>query len=117
MSTVELVVIIVLADIIFIYALITFIRAIIIRSKAYKIAIDAIEHNRQVLDIVDRIDGYGYMPIGTFSVMNGYGYAYWRIKIKGYNRNVFVRIQLTRYMKEDWAVDKLIVQGSDGEAY
>ena len=104
-----LVLLVILAAVIFALALTLLIRGIIVNSDAYSIAKDAIENNADVLERAGRIDSYGFMPIGNFSIRNGYGYASWRIRVNGFSRTVFIQIQLTKESGGEWIVKDLSI--------
>lgn len=110
MKIVSLIILVILAAALFTLSLIMLVRGIIIDSKAYETAVNKIESSHQVLEAVGRIDKFGYMPIGNFSIRNGYGQASWRIKVIGLNKSVYVRIHLTKEKQDDWMVRDMTIE-------
>ena len=102
-----LVLLVIVAVVFLTISIILLVRGIILASEPYRIAIEEIEGNPQVIQAVGRIEGYGFMPSGSLSIRNGYGYAYWRIKVIGYADTDYVYVTLTREQKGEWKISEL----------
>ncbi len=104
-----LVILVVMASLLFALSITLLVRGIIINSDAYKMAIEEIEKNPQIIDAVGRIDKYGFMPVGNLSIRNGYGYAYWKIKVIGYSESVHVQIRLKKENQKEWEISEFVL--------
>jgi len=101
-------VLLVIAAVVFLtISIILLVRGIILSSEPYRIAIEEIEGNPQVTEAVGRIEGYGFMPTGNLSIRNGYGYAYWRIKVIGYRDTEYIYVRLTKEKQGEWKISEL----------
>lgn len=76
-------------------------------SSSYKVAIESIENNKSIQEIVGEIEGYGMMPSGSVSVGNGYGDASFVIKVKGEKRDLKVSVYLRKRPNKEWEVEKI----------
>ncbi|AYB35389.1 RDD family protein [Chryseolinea soli] len=71
-------------------------------SDAYKIAVKEIEHNEEILEETGGIKGYGMMPKGNISIVNGRGEAQLEINVTGNKKDITVNVFLTKEPHEEW---------------
>ena len=71
-------------------------------SEAYKVAIIEIEQNQEILLETGGIKGYGIMPKGNISITDGNGQAQLGIKVLGNEKDLNVRVYLTKEPNEKW---------------
>jgi len=71
-------------------------------SDAYKIAVNEIEQNEQIISETGGIKGYGMIPTGNISTSNGYGQAQLEIKVLGNAQDVNVNVYLEKEPNKQW---------------
>ncbi|RIH66674.1 RDD family protein [Mariniphaga sediminis] len=71
-------------------------------SEAYKVAIIEIEQNQEILSETGGIKGYGIMPTGNISITGGNGQAQLGIKVLGNEKDLKIRVYLTKESNEKW---------------
>ena len=71
-------------------------------SDAYKVAVNRIENNQEILTETGGIKGYGMMPTGHVSISNGYGKAQLEIEVLGNERDINVSVYLTKEPNGEW---------------
>ncbi|MEO5599906.1 MAG: RDD family protein [Cyclobacteriaceae bacterium] len=71
-------------------------------SEAYKVAIQNIEVNKEILEETGGITGYGMMPAGNVSITNGQGQAQLKIKVLGKTKNLEVSVYLEKEPNGQW---------------
>ena len=71
-------------------------------SDAYKVAIQNIEMNKEIINETGGITGYGMMPNGSVSVTNGKGQAKLQIKVLGKTKDMNVRVYLEKEPDGQW---------------
>lgn len=71
-------------------------------SEAYKVAVQEIEKNEEILKETGGIKGYGMMPTGSINVSNGSGQAQLLIKVIGNTRDLKVNVYLTKEPQGKW---------------
>lgn len=76
--------------------------SLMINSDAYKIAVQEIEKNQDIIDKTGGISGYGMMPMGNIEIANGYGKADLKIKVRGNEKNIKVDVRLAKLPKDEW---------------
>jgi len=76
-------------------------------SDAYKVAIENIESNENVIESTGGIIGYGNMPKGNINITNGYGVAQLQIKVKGNTEDVTVFIHLEKEPEGEWIIKEI----------
>ncbi|MGG3801563.1 RDD family protein [Metabacillus fastidiosus] len=75
-------------------------------TDAYETAITYIEGSEEIIQEAGGIEGYGFIPSGSVQINNGYGESLFTINIKGKEKDVKVRIYLTKTPKSDWKVQE-----------
>ncbi|PTB97352.1 RDD family protein [Marivirga lumbricoides] len=73
-------------------------------SEAYKVAVNEIEQNQEILDKTGGIKGYGMMPAGSVNISNGMGYAQLEIKVEGNEVDLNVSVYLTKQPGGEWEI-------------
>jgi uncharacterized RDD family membrane protein YckC len=76
-------------------------------SEAYKIAIEEIERNPEIATESGGIKGYGMMPGGNISIMNGIGEAQLEIKVLGNEKDLNVSVYLTKEPGGEWELKEI----------
>ena len=71
-------------------------------SDAYKVAIEEIEQNEEIITETGGITGYGMIPTGNVSISNGIGQAQLEIKIHGNDKDLNVSVYLTKEPNGEW---------------
>lgn len=71
-------------------------------SDAYKVAIQNIEMNKEIINETGGITGYGMMPTGGVSVTNGKGQAQLQIKVLGKTKDINVSVYLEKEPDGQW---------------
>ena len=73
-------------------------------SNAYKVAIENIESDANIIDTTGGIAGYGKMPKGNITVTNGHGIAQLQIKVIGQISDVKVYVYLEKEAEGEWII-------------
>jgi len=73
-------------------------------TSAYDAAIKAIEQNSEIRTRTGGIKGYGWLPAGRISTMNGEGTAVFEIEVQGVQKNISVSVYLEKHANEEWQV-------------
>ncbi len=76
-------------------------------SDAYKVAVQEIEQNDEIMSEIGGIAGYGIMPTGNVTISNGNGEAQLEIKVIGNEKDLIVNVYLTKRPNEEWKLIKL----------
>ena len=76
-------------------------------SEAYKIAIKEIERNPEIVTESGGITGYGMMPGGNISISNGVGQAQLEIKVLGNEKDLNVRVYLSKEAGGEWELKEI----------
>ena len=76
-------------------------------SDAYKVAIKEIERNQGILTETGGIKGYGMMPTGNVKISNGNGQARLEIKVLGNEKDMSVKVYLTKEPSAEWKLIEL----------
>jgi hypothetical protein len=76
-------------------------------SEAYKVAVQEIEQNQEVLDETGGIKGYGMIPTGNMTISNGNGKAQLEIKVLGNEKNLNVSAFLVKEPGGEWELMEL----------
>jgi hypothetical protein len=76
-------------------------------SDAYKVAVQEIEQNEEILSEVGGIEEYGMMPTGNVTISNSNGQAQLKIKVIGNKKDLYVNVYLTKHPNEKWKLIKL----------
>lgn len=76
-------------------------------SDAYKVAIQNIEVNKEIIEKTGGITGYGMMPAGNISITNGLGQAQIQINVLGKIKNLEVSVYLEKKPNEQWKLIEL----------
>ncbi|WP_299680625.1 RDD family protein [uncultured Tenacibaculum sp.] len=71
-------------------------------SDAYKVAVQEIEQNQEILDETGGIKGYGMMPTGSVNISNGNGQAQLEIKVLGNEKDLNISVYLTKEPNGEW---------------
>ncbi|WMJ72043.1 cytochrome c oxidase assembly factor Coa1 family protein [Cytophagaceae bacterium ABcell3] len=71
-------------------------------SDAYKLAVQEIESNEDIIQVVGSIEGYGMLPAGNISITNGLGEAELQIKVIGSKKVLNIQVVLEKEPNEDW---------------
>lgn len=71
-------------------------------SDAYKVAISAIEQDKEILKEIGGIKGYGMIPSGGINISNGYGQAQLEINVIGNTGELNVSVYLTKEPNGKW---------------
>lgn len=77
------------------------------KSEAYKVAIEHIELNEQIISSTGGILGYGSLPKGNISVTNGYGQAQLQINVLGNENDIEVHVYLEKAPDGEWIMKEL----------
>jgi len=76
-------------------------------SEAYKVAIENIEQNKEIVAKTGGIKEYGLMPTGSINISNGYGKAQLEIKVIGNRKDANVTAYLTKEPLGEWTLIEL----------
>lgn len=76
-------------------------------SDAYKLAIEEIEKNEEILLETGGIKGYGTMPTGSIHTSNGSGEAQLEIKVLGNERDLNIGVYLIKEPNGEWELIEL----------
>ncbi len=76
-------------------------------SDAYKVSIEHIEKNQEIIKELKMIKDYGFMPTGRIKTENGFGTAKFKIKVIGESKNLFVNTYLEKTPNGEWKLLKL----------
>ena len=71
-------------------------------SGAYKVAVQNIETNQEIIKETGGITGYGMMPSGNINISNGYGQAQLQITVVGKNKDITVSTYLEKEPFGPW---------------
>ncbi len=71
-------------------------------SDAYKVAVNEIESNQEILAKTGGINGYGMIPTGSMNISNGHGKAQLEIKVLGNDKDINVSVYLTKEPNGEW---------------
>lgn len=71
-------------------------------SDAYKVAINEIEKNTDVINETGGITGYGMMPTGNIKVSNDYGQAQFQIEVLGKAKDLSIGVYLEKEANGPW---------------
>lgn len=71
-------------------------------SEAYKVTIREIEQNQEIITESGGIKGYGMIPGGNISIINGRGEAHLEIKVLGNEKDLNVVADLTKEPDGEW---------------
>lgn len=92
---------------IFFVSIFFFISTFMKDSEAYKTAIKGIEQNEEIRIETGEITGYGFMPTGNISTVNGKGEAQLQITILGKKNDIVVEVYLTKEINDHWKLIEL----------
>ena len=76
-------------------------------SEAYKIAIQSIEENENIIKKSGGITGYGMLPTGNIRISGQSGYAEFQIKVVGKENDIIVSVVLEKEPGGDWLILKM----------
>ena len=76
-------------------------------SDAYKVAISEIGQNEEILSEIGGIKDYGMMPTGSLNISNGYGEARLNIRVIGNEKDINVRVYLSKEPNGKWELIEL----------
>jgi uncharacterized RDD family membrane protein YckC len=79
-----------------------FVGSTIKNSDAYKISIQSIETNKEIINITGGITGYGMMPAGNINITNGHGQARLEIKVRGKKKDMKIITYLEKEPEGQW---------------
>ena len=88
--------------VVFFFSIFFFISTFMKDSQAYKTAIKEIEQNKEILIETGEIKGYGFMPTGNISTVNGKGEAQLQITVLGKKNDIVVEVYLTKEINDNW---------------
>ncbi len=94
----------VLVLVIFVSSLTIGILLVLKNNSSYKTAIEYIENDTEINHVVGEIEEFGFLPTGSINILNGYGEAYFNIKVKGTSADIMVHVWLTKDPGSDWVV-------------
>jgi len=77
------------------------------KTDAYKVAITEIEHHTEIISETGGIKGYGTIPTGEISLINGHGVAKFGINIIGVEEDISVIVYLEKEPNNEWEVVEL----------
>ena len=92
---------------IFVSSLVFGIMFTIRNHSAYQTALDYIETNPRIIELVGDIESFGFFPNGSISTSGGHGQADFTIRVNGSDRTAHVHVRLIREPLEDWEVISL----------
>ena len=87
---------------VFVVGIVLLVGTIMKNSDAYKTAVYSIEQNEAIIDETGGIAGYGFLPMGSIEITNGYGQAQLDIKVLGNEKDVKVEVALVREPNGEW---------------
>jgi len=73
-------------------------------NASYKTAIEYIENDTEIKNVVGEIEEYGLLPTGSINITNGHGEAFYTIQVKGTSGKITVQVWLTKDPGSDWVV-------------
>ena len=76
-------------------------------SNPYKVAIKEIQQNQEILNETGGIKGYGVLPLGNISILDGYGQARLEITVLGNDNDLHVVVSLTKLPNLEWKADTI----------
>ncbi|WLD92576.1 RDD family protein [Alkalihalobacillus sp. AL-G] len=76
-------------------------------TDSYQTAENYIEDSSQIIRETGGIEGFGFLPAGSIQITNGYGEAYFTIKVKGEEKDIYVDIYLTKKPRNEWDVQEI----------
>lgn len=76
-------------------------------SDAYKVAIQNIEANKEIVAETGGITGYGMMSTGNVDITNGYGHAQLQIEVLGKIKDISVSVSLEKKPHGEWTLIKM----------
>ncbi len=79
-----------------------FVGTVMKNSDAYKVAVNEIENNQEILTKTGGIKGYGMMPTGNVNISNGNGQAQLEIEVLGNEKDINVSVYLTKEPNGEW---------------
>lgn len=93
-----------LAGIVIVFYIFTYLLtgSVIKNSDAYKVAVQEIEKNQEILDETGGIKGYGMIPSGSLNISNGMGQAQLKIDVLGNEKDMNISVYLTKEPNSDW---------------
>ncbi len=97
--------IILLTTIFFSFLLIT-VTYLIKSSEPYKVSINKIENDTQLINKIGKIKGYGLIPTGGVHTIDGNGNAYFNIEVIGNKSIVHINTQLEKHTNKKWEIIK-----------
>jgi uncharacterized RDD family membrane protein YckC len=106
-SKIKIIIIIFIVFILFICSIITIVIATMKNSGAYKEATYQIKNNPAIIKQVGEVKGFGFMPTGSISTVNGVGEAELNIDVKGKIRDINVYVKLHKNSHEKWIIEDL----------
>mgnify|MGYP006201143741 FL=1 len=65
-------------------------------------SVKEIEQNKEIINETGGIIGYGMLPSGNVSVVNGYGEAQFEIKVLGNKKDLNVTVYLVKEREGQW---------------
>ena len=98
----------VLAISIFVGSLLFSISSAFKNDSSYKMAVNYIESNPEIINLIGEVQNYGFMPTGSlnYRVNNGqkYSHAAYTIKVIGSKDTTYVYIQMEKKTDKDWEI-------------
>lgn len=98
---------IVSAIVLFFIILFTSIIIIMKSSDAYETAENYIEDSRQIQRETGGIKDFGMIPSGSVNISNGYGEAFFTIKVIGKDKDVYVNLFMVKQPNTEWVVQEI----------
>ena len=71
-------------------------------STAYFIAVEEIESDQGIIEVTGGIEGYGMLPTGSISIVNGMGQANLEIKVLGKEKDIDVFVNMAKTPYGEW---------------
>jgi uncharacterized RDD family membrane protein YckC len=71
-------------------------------TEAYKVSEEFIKAKKNIINETGGIEGFGLFPIGYLQMTNGYGEAFFTIKVKGKEKNIYVDVYLIKGKIHDY---------------
>lgn len=75
-------------------------------SDSYQVSEEYILNDSTVISETGGIEGFGYFPAASVNIANGHGEAFYTIKVKGKERDVYVDVSLAKEPKGKWYIQK-----------
>ena len=98
------IVIIVLIYLSFIAAMVAGIGSVLKNDSSYQLAINHIESDAEINNIIGDIKGYGFMPYGSLNYQGSQGQASYSIKVIGEKKTIYVDVEMEKMPDTDWAI-------------